>query len=217
MVDNIPGFNLPVLTMAFIKADVTEIRDSLINWQTPLVKRNNNSLSSEEVTGDFNSAYEKIHPLTSGEARRYLLLPTTSKWVGFIDNLWTGTDRTCPWVLADRLKTEHIFMFYCKNSGECLTDYFNYVEGELKTIRTVGVIKENGWKFQQYGKPLKFEQTENYNNRIVKSRFTFDQLCQFLNYFGINAFDINFYMPEKSAILIKKMGPYFPATREISQ
>ncbi|BAU55250.1 hypothetical protein [Mucilaginibacter gotjawali] len=217
MIDNIPGFNQPRLTMAFIKADVTEIQEALINWQTPLVKRNNNSLSSEEVTGDFNSAYEKLFPMTSGEIRRYLLLPTTSQWVGFIDNIWTGTDRTCPWVLAERLKTEYIHLVYNNTSAESLVDYHSFMAAELKTIRTVGVIKENGWKFQQYGKPLKFEQTENYNNRIVKSRFTFDQLCQFLNYFGINAFDINFYMPEKSAILIKKMGPYFPATREISQ
>jgi len=216
MSNNIPDFNQSKLKIAFIKADISDVQNELVNWQTPLVKKHNNSLSLERINGNFNSAYEKLFPLTTVEIRRYIILPTMSQWVGIMDNSSIGTDRTCPFVLAERLKTEHIFMFYNKISEECLIDYFDFIENELTLIRTVGVTKENGWKFHQYGKPLGFEQTENYSNKVVKSRFKFNQLDLFLQYFGINAFKENYYMPENSAVLIKKAGPLFPATREIA-
>ncbi len=201
--------------MGFVKADITKINEVLIKWQTPLVARNSNSIVSEEIIGDFNSAYEKLLPLTSGEIRRYLLIPTTSDWVGIMDNSWLGTDRTCPSVLAKLLKTQHIFMICSPASEEFLVNYDRFIVDSLVIIRSVGVMKENGWKFQQFGTPLNFEQIEKYKNRVIKSRFTFDQLNEFLHHFKINAFDPKFYMPQNSALLISKRGPYFPATKEI--
>ena len=205
------SFNTSKLDVYFIKAAINKIRDTLLSWQRPLIKKqNNNTLSAENINGDINSAWQQLLPLTAGEIRRYLLVPTNSEWVALLDNSSSGTDGTCPYVVAQRLKAKMIRVSCDKNTSENLVDYAAVVKDRYQPVRSVGVIKEDGWEFVQYGKPFLFEETKKYRNDVIKSRFTFSQLHRFLKHFGIDAFNDKFYMPLGTAILIKKIGPINP-------
>ncbi len=72
------------------------------------------------------------------------------------------------------------------------------------------------WEFCETGEPLVFEKTDQYHNRKVKDRFTFELLKYYLEQLGIFAFDEKFYLSASSAVLIEKIGHAPPKMKEFN-
>ena len=202
--------------IAFLEVELDILLKEFLNWQNALISKHNNLLHAQTISGNLFSVFSSLCPLTTVEARRYLIIPTKSNWVAFLDNGHTGTDRTCPSVMAEKLNVKYVYTANNPNTMECLIDYYEKVNNKTQLVRSIAVIKENGWKFHQYGRPLSFEKTDQYDNKQIKSRFNYELLKDYLTNLGINAFDEDYYDVKNGAILINKTGPKFSATRELT-
>ena len=202
--------------VAFIKADINQIVEKFLEWQSPLIAEHKNSFERTSINHTLENALLRLCPLTTVELRKYLFIPTNSPWVAFFDNGHMGTDRTAPEVLSKMLNTECVYVVCDADTGETLLDiYGKNSSAETDLIRSIAVIKEGGWKFYQYGTPLPFEDLEKYKARLIKNRFNLSMLNDYLKKFSIDIFNETFYCPD-TAMLLSKSGPKFEATVELT-
>lgn len=199
---------------AFIEGDINNLVDIFIEWQNPLIQKNKNSFQISTIKGSLSEALKKLVPLTTGERRRYLFIPTQNQWVAYFDNGHTGTDRTAPTVLGQKSNSKNIYFSFDNNTEETTFELYDKLQNEIKLIRSIAVLKESKWEFDQYGSPLPFEKTENYSTRQIKKRFNIDLLTEYMKSLEIDAFNQNYY--QNDAILIEKVGPIFPSTKQLS-
>lgn len=198
--------------IAFINETPELIVNELIKWQTPLIEKYKNSLSTVQINEDFTNTLLSLCPLTTAERRKYLLIPINSEWTAFFDNGHTGTDRTAPKVLGRKLNKSTIYVSSSKSLEENTFEYYGIKDNEYQLIRSIAVIKESKWEFHQYGKMFDFENTDTYKSRIIKSRFTNEILVHYLNHLGISLNNLNY----NNSILVSKVGPKFEQTKELS-
>ncbi len=203
--------------MAFLKANIEDVKTEFLKWQNPLVEKFDNHFDFKEINQTLNKVLETLLPLTTSERRRYILIPTKNDWVCLLDNGHIGTDRTVPEILGKRLKCRTIFSVYDYQTENTLLDIFDTKEKDsnFDLIRSISSINENGWEFEQYGNVQNFENTEYYKLRQIKKRFNFNILKEYLLKIGIDAFNDEFYNSKKS-ILIEKKGQMFNTTKELS-
>jgi len=198
--------------IAFINESPEIIVAELIKWQTPLIEKYRNTLSSAKINKDFTNTLLSLCPLTTAEIRKYLLIPINSEWTAFFDNGHTGTDSTAPKVLGRKLNKRMIYISNSKSLEENTFSYYDVKNNEYELIRSIAVIKESKWEFHQYGKIFDFENTDNFKSRIIKNRFTNEMVIEYLNHFGINLDKFNFC----NSIIVSKIGPKFEQTKELS-
>jgi hypothetical protein len=201
-------------SMAFLRGDLNKIVHEFIAWQTELVAANNNVLVKKKLSSDLFSMFMALCPLTSGECRRYLFVPTKGEWVLFLDNGHLGTDRSAPYVLGELLSVDLVYATHEPISETTMFEYCGVRDGGFDTIRAISVSKEGKWGFEQYGNPLPFEQLGRYKERQIKKRFDLPLLAGYLKHLGIEAFDEKFY--QTNAVLVEKSGPLYEQTREFS-
>jgi hypothetical protein len=201
--------------IAFLKADLQEVKNEFLKWQNPLVDKFDNHFDFKTLNLSIEDTLKSLLPLTIAERRRYILIPTLNNWVCLIDNGHTGTDRTVPEVLGKRLNCKTIFAIYDFQTEDTLLDIFDAKTSNFDLIRSISAINENGWKFEQYGNIQDFENIEYYKSRQIKKRFNYNILQEYLEKIGINISDINFYKPHDT-ILIEKQGKMFDSTKELS-
>jgi hypothetical protein len=88
----------------------------------------------------------------------------------------------------------------------------------INTVRAVSASNDGGhWVFDECGEPFPFEKLEQYQQRRVRDRFTFDMLKEYLHHLGLSAFDESFYLPEGApAWLVELTGPVVPNHEEFT-
>jgi hypothetical protein len=88
----------------------------------------------------------------------------------------------------------------------------------INTVRAVSASDDGGhWVFDECGEPFPFEKVEQYRQRRVRDRFTFDMLREYLQHLGLSAFEESFYLPEgTSAWLVEKTGPVISTQEEFT-
>ena len=200
---------------AFIKANIDDIKNRFIEWQNPLVSEANNKLQIKHLKLNLKDTLLSLCPLTSVEKRRYLLIPTSSEWVCFLDNGHTGTDRTAPEVISKSLNCESAFIVYDDFTKSTLLDVFKIVNGNVDLVRSIYAIKDSKWEFEIYGDIQDFENPEYYKARQIKDRFNMNILNEYLEKLDIHVFDENFYNSTES-IFFEKKGKMFDLTQELS-
>src|ERR1700677_4179807 len=79
--------------MGFLECDAKTAAGAFQEWQDPIQSGRGVRLNQRELIGDLPTRIEKLLPLTSVEARRFLFSPTRShSWAAYLDNGWRGTD-----------------------------------------------------------------------------------------------------------------------------
>jgi len=112
--------------IAFLKSNIDDIANELIDWQTSLVSQHNNSFKKEVVaSNNLKTTLYHLCPLATGERRRYLFIPTKNEWVAFFDNGHVGTDRTSPKIIGKKLSAQTIYISYNLSSEETSFEYYN--------------------------------------------------------------------------------------------
>jgi hypothetical protein len=88
----------------------------------------------------------------------------------------------------------------------------------LNYVRVVSASNDGGrWVFDQFGEPFPFEKVEQYQERRVKDRFTFDMLREYLHHLGLSPFEEGFYLPDGApAWLVEKTGPVASPYKEFT-
>ena len=218
--------------IGFLEAPLELAAQAFQAWQQHIFDPLGISIARDSVTGGLEEVLLSLLPLTSVRPRRYLLVPTRSPWIAFLDSGYRGTDAASQVsYLARRIG--------CR--GMRVTAVPDSIEGEfegargryggvifeiygpepnpiLNHVRTIGAVNDGGrWSFDQSGLPFPFEETERYGARRVKDRFTFDMLERYLAALGLHPFQEHFYLPDASAaIRFEYSGNPPPGLREFT-
>jgi hypothetical protein len=171
-----------------------------------------------------------LPPLTSVEARRFLFVPTKSKWTAFFDNGHHGTDATTPMAyLARTLGCRALRVVAVPHQeprqengrwrgryGAIIFDLFGpKATNYSNTIRSIALMNDGGkWIFEERGDRLPFENAETYRAGRVRDRFPFELLARYLKELGLEPFNEQFYGSQ--AVLVEKLGPCATAMKEYS-
>lgn len=110
--------------------------------------------------------------------------------VFFISNYEDGLTNLCH-IIHSYVKGN---MVICTFSNELYMEYpgyhFHYSDTNF-TERTILAYKEDKWVFYEQGKPLAFENTDYYKNRLIKKRLNNKIIEEYLLKLGINIWDID--------------------------
>jgi len=214
--------------IGFIDEDAEIIAQEFIEWQQPLVESRGVRFKVEARTGSLEELLAMLWPLTSVERRRYLFVPTQSKWTAFFDNGWRGGDpASTVSALCEIHSHRGVRLCFTPHklskgvSGATIMEVYG-PEGRpiLNTERSV-YVAHNGskWEFGESGEPFPFEKLEKYTESPVQHRFTSEMLSEYMLNFDIRAFDTSFYTAttEKPAMLVEKLGPNVNGLKEYPQ
>ena len=218
--------------IGFIDGSTTEVVREFIEWQTGICQPFGVSLAGREYTGALSSLLDRLAPLTRVESRRYLFVPTDSRWTAYFDSGHQGTDATSAISAMCQLYKHEGFRVvnspHVKPAGSRITKHGavmleKYGPVGLPINNTERAISSahNGsrWEFDASGDPFPFENLESYNKaKKARDRFTPDMLNEYLMHFGIKPFDPDFYqaVAEHPAVLVEKSGPHFEGYAEYS-
>ena len=184
-----------------------------------------------EVFGNLGDVLQSLLPLTCGEERRILFIPTQSNWVAYFDNGHQGSEISARiGYLYKRLQCRGIRACCIPHTlhgkgreakgrygGTIFTVFSPHAEHQLGYERVLHVMNDGGpWDFENFGKPYDFEDVERYKARRIRDRFTPEMLRDYLLHFGIDAFNEDFYKttPEHPAVLFEKLTPQYPQVKE---
>ncbi|WP_309891522.1 hypothetical protein [Archangium sp.] len=212
--------------MGFLEMDAERAARAFSSWQQGLLAPQGVTVEASPVMGPLEHVLSSLLPLTGGERRRHLFIPTRSPWTAYVDNGWQGTDaanamaymaRTLGCrgmrvgVVTHTLREDRgrYGLVVLEVYGPRQTDWLNY-------LRTLHVAHDGGrWVFGQSGEPFPFERLEQYQARRVRDRFTFDMLEEYLHHLGLSPFEEDFYLPQgSSAWRVEMTGAVVPSYRE---
>ncbi len=232
MTENMKGLLLedrwaPVTSeMGFLETDAEQAARAFAAWQGGLMAPRGIAVEVRPVSGPLEQALCALLPLTGGERRRHLFMPTRSPWTAYVDNARGGTDAMSAMsymaqTLGCRgLRVVAVPNTYRKGEGRygavMLEVYGPHRTAWLNYVRAVSALNDGGhWAFDQFGEPFPFEKLERYQARRVRDRFTFDMLQEYLHHLGLSPFEEGFYLPRGApAWLVEKTGPVVPTHQE---
>ena len=215
-------------TMGFLELGAEQAAQAFATWEREVMTPRGITVEVLPVSGTLEQVLFSLLPLTSGERRRHLFIPTRSAWTAYVESGWTGTDAASPMsVMARKLSIRCLRVVAVPHTrrknqgvryGAVMLDVFGPEQpGKIHNyVRALGASNDGGrWVFDQSGEPFAFEQVEQYQARRVRDRFTFEMLKDYLRHLGLSPFEEDFYMPPGSrAWLIQKTGPFTTFGRE---
>jgi hypothetical protein len=189
--------------VGFLNSSFTKIQDAFIQWK----RQHFRSVQYKGCDLPLENALLELEPLTA-TPRRWLLVPTTSDWVGYFDNGVRGPDPV-PVIshMAAQLGCRGVIATYIPHTlfeetgttpglygavqfelfAPHKTDFLNYE-------RTVSVAYEGGkWRFDATGAVQSFEDPAKYQNRRIIDRFTPEMLKTYCRALNIDVDSISFY------------------------
>jgi hypothetical protein len=219
-------------TIGFLEMDCGDAVEAFTSWMGPLQAKHGVELIVRETRAPLRDVMLELLPLTSVDCRRYLFIPTASRWTAYLDNGHRGTDAFAPVsYLAVTHQCHGARVVAVPDSSAALKTksgkgrygavifelYGPKPNPILNYVRTIAAINDGGkWVFDQSGEPLAWERTELYNKRRIRDRFTFDALVEVTAGLGLRPFDEDFYQPQQGAFLVSKEGPVFPNVKSFT-
>lgn len=212
--------------MGFLEMDAERSARAFASWQERLLAPRDIAVGIRPVSGSLDQVLSALLPLTGGEKRRHLFIPTHSAWTAYVDNGWTGTDAVSAMSYMARtwgcrgMRVGVVPHTLRKDKGRygivAMEVYGQHPTEWLNYLRTLYVMNDGGrWAFGQSGEPFPFEKVEQYQARKVRDRFTFDMLKEYLRHLGLSPFQEDFYLPPRAfAWLVEKTGPVVPSHKE---
>jgi len=216
--------------IGFLKAPIQTLVTAFQAWQDDILESEGRHTIASDVSGDLEFVLRSILPFTAGELRRYLFLPTTSHWTAFIDNQRNLPDIVGPVaVLAKNVGCSGLRALSVPNTirlegntwrgryGGVILELFRETTafGQSSTLRSIAAVNDGGsWAWNSFGEYLPFERPDAYRVRRVRDRFTEDMLVEYCASLGIHLFDEQFYAPQRTAVLVSKVGPIYPGVQE---
>ena len=91
-------------TMGFLELGAEQAAQAFATWHREVLTPRGITVEVLPVAGTLEQVLSSLLPLTSGERRRHLFIPTRSAWTAYVADQWTGTDAASPMsVMARRL------------------------------------------------------------------------------------------------------------------
>jgi hypothetical protein len=216
--------------IGFIELPLSRAVESYSEWQRPIQEPLGRSLVMTSVNGTLEEVLSSLLPLVSIVPNRALFVPTVSSWTAFFSNGWRGTDAFPPMsYLAGKAGCRGLRVVAVRDSmdaaptsrrsryGALILELYGPRGEPLNYVRTISLVNDDGWSFDQSGTPFPFEDIANYSARKVRDRFTFSMLENYLTHLGLKPFEETFYLPAGTfAMLMEIHGPRPAGTHEYS-
>jgi hypothetical protein len=211
--------------IGFLECDLKPIAEAYHSWMAEILLPLEMRIEAKSIEGSFETALQNLLPLTVPTPCRFAFVPTKSNWTAYFDNSRRGTDSSgAMHVLSKRLncrsiRAVHVLNTTPKNPSLEAKGHFGATIFEVfengKAIRTLYAANDGGkWKFGQSGNVFSFEETNNYEAKKISERFTGEMLNNYLQHFGINFFEEDFYTSGKPAVLFSRHGKLPPNLKE---
>ena len=144
-------------------------------------------------------------------------MPTRSSWTAYFDNSISGTDPSPLRRLSSELACRAVRVG-CSVDGTIFELYgFEQHEGPFGVptnwLRHVYAMNDGYWAFEAAGEVQPFERVERSAERSIRDRFTPEVLRSYLAALEIRAFDEDFYMPDREALLVEVDVPLYRGER----
>lgn len=159
------------------------------------------------VRGNFENCLDKLLPF--GYPEKIIFLETTSRWTAAITNQQNGVlglHNIGRLKMCDYIKVDCKFNNFQKRVN-------NWGGGSISVFRKGNSMferhlwmhmGERKWEFIQSGDPYDFEDTEIFESRFDRDKFTMSQLNKICKAFNIDYFNEEFYKPKwKRAYLVE--------------
>jgi hypothetical protein len=222
----------PITTeIGFLEVSAERAVAAFLDWMRPIHEPLGRQFREVRVSGGLEEALLRLLPLVNIIRTRNLFIPTASPWCAYFDNGHQGTDSfSAMSYLAQRLgcrgmrvvavpdTIEGEFRGAKGHYGAVILEVYGPERTDwLNTVRSISALHDGGrWDFHAGGTPFPFEETERYQARRIRDRFTFDMLERYLKQLGLSPFDEDFYLPGPGAeaVLIERTGLLPPGMRE---
>jgi hypothetical protein len=199
-------------------------------WQHGIQAPLGRSLTTTSVSGSLEDVLGTLLPLVSIIPTRALFVPTVTSWTAYFSNGWRGTDAFAPIsYLARQVGCRGLRVVAVPDTmeaapggrrsryGALILELYGPSGNPLNYVRTISLVNDDGWSFDQSGEPFAFEETGRYAARKARDRFTFAMLQNYLAHLGLDPFQEGFYLPPgASASLMQIQGPLPAGLREYS-
>ena len=119
----------------FVECDLETTVEWFFKWSSAIQRDRGVLLTKRAAVGSLEKKLRALVPLTSVEARRFLFLPTRSKWTACFDSGWQGADGAWLSVAALDLKARAI-------RAVAIPDSMGTRPGQAKKGRLGGTIFE---------------------------------------------------------------------------
>lgn len=218
--------------IGFIELEWTTLISEFVKWQNDIKNKHGIQISTSSISGDLENVLCSLLPLRMVDVNRYLFMPTESKWIAYLDNDYQGTDSAAVHYLARRCQCRTIYIVAKTHTfrpredqqigrqGALIFEVYGPEKTDwLNRVREITLANDAGkWIFEESGKPFPFEETDRYQSKRKKDRFTFDLLKHYLEQFGLSPFEEDFYLPSShpSATLVELSGNLPPTSRDVS-
>lgn len=215
--------------VGFIELSIERIVDGYVDWMRSIHEPQGGVILTRPLTGTLSQVFQTLLPLVSVVRSRSLFVPTRSGWVAYFDNGWRGTDAFPPVsYLAKHLGCRGMRVLAVPDtmdgaSSDLRSRYGGLVwevygakpNPILNIVRTLSVVNDDGWSFDQSGTPFPFEDVASYSAKRKRDRFTFEMLKDYLAHLGVHPFDYRFYLPAKATLIeVHRQRP--PNSRDYS-
>jgi hypothetical protein len=211
-------FNPITKEVGFLECDIETTAAAYHSWTTEFLHPFKMRNEANDIKGNLETVLHNLLPRTTPTPCRFAFVPTKSNWTAYFDNSRLGTDSSgVIHVLTEKLNCRGIRAVYVLNTlprkpSRETQGSFGAVIFEVyqngKAVRTLYAANDGGkWKFGQSGAAFPFEEIQIYSAKKISERFTGKMLDDYLQSFGIMAFDENFYTLEnRAAILFHRRG-----------
>jgi hypothetical protein len=190
------------LLIGFLEAPIATILDAYLHWIEPHFTQ----ITTCATTVDLKDSLRRLEPLST-PPRRFLLFSTDSKWTAYFDNGTNGPDPFPPiGYLAERVGCRGLVVTCIPHSlrmdagkergtyGAVRFELFGPSQrGFLNRERSVGIVYDEKWRFEDEGTVQPFEDVSRYTADRVADRFSPEMLDRYCNALGVRAFDEHYY------------------------
>jgi hypothetical protein len=155
-------------------------------WQRPIQAARGVQVTCRTVSGSLDALLEQLLPLTIVEERRFLVLPTHAPWTAFFGNAYRGADvASVMRILAEDLQCQTVRLVASSGTrsyGALILEVWTpNPQGGPPGSRSIALADDGGKiRFEAFGEPLDFEDTQQYQHEVVRSRFSFEALRRYL-------------------------------------
>lgn len=221
----LPGFSLlggayrpTTESILFLETSPIESAEWLEAWigrhgEPGRFRRRRTRVRRRRISGGLTDALPRLVPLTQRAIRRRLIVPTRSPWVAYFDNSISGTDPSPLSHFASELSCRAVRVG-C-SADATIFELYGSEEHDgafgvpTNWVRHVYAMNDGYWTFEAAGNAQPFERPERYDERRIRDRFTPELLRSYLAALGIRAFDEDFYMPDREALLVEEDLPLY--------
>jgi hypothetical protein len=188
----------------FARAPLAAVEDCLVRWGNE--EKVNRGTTARRHRMTLERAWDLVAAREFNPTRAFLI-DVSGGWTAFFDN---HSREFCPaaelYVLCRNLRCETCFFSHDdradpEHHGSAHFCFHRHTGGEPEVAeRQVLLFREGGWRFQQSGDPLPFEQADAYALRSKRDRLTSDMLRAYSEALGLRFWEAGAYGTDVSEL-----------------